>query len=200
MPPHGGGLDVRHVAGRVKGGFNVLGCLDARVPEGLRRELHEPVVVHIDGLADINQEHGTDIGDFVLTSVANRLLKRTRDFAQVEGKSNVDADFVGWALGKLGVDDLGLDRMDRRILSSIAEKFGGGPVGIDTLVAMLGEERDTLSDVYEPYLMQIGFLVKTTRGRLATRAAFDYLGIPYPEHLSTYAPQNGEDDPGLFDP
>ncbi len=132
--------------------------------------------------------------------VANRLLKRTRDFAQVEGKSNVDADFVGWALGKLGVDDLGLDRMDRRILSSIAEKFGGGPVGIDTLVAMLGEERDTLSDVYEPYLMQIGFLVKTTRGRLATRAAFDYLGIPYPEHLSTYAPQNGEDDPGLFDP
>lgn len=131
--------------------------------------------------------------------VSNRLLKRVRDFAQVEGREVVDGEFVAWALGKLGVDDLGLDRMDRRILGAIAEKFGGGPVGIDTLVAMLGEERDTLSDVYEPYLLQIGFLVKTTRGRLATRAAFEYLGIPYPEHLSGLTPHYGEEEQGLFD-
>ena len=112
---------------------------------------------------------------------ANRLLKRVRDFAQVEGVSIVDGDFVDSALGRLGVDGLGLDRMDRRILETVAVKFEGGPVGIDTLVAVLGEERDTLSDVYEPYLLQIGFLVKTPRGRVATRAAYEYLGIPYPD-------------------
>ena len=131
--------------------------------------------------------------------VANRLLKRVRDFAQVEKVEEIDAEFVGWALGKLGVDDLGLDRMDRRILTAIADKFGGGPVGIDTLVAMLGEERDTLSVVYEPFLLQIGFLVKTTRGRIATRAAFEYMGISYPEHLAGFTPHLDEEESGLFD-
>lgn len=129
--------------------------------------------------------------------VANRLLKRVRDFAEVEGRDEVDAGFVDWALGKLGIDALGLERMDRRILTTVAEKFDGGPVGIETLVAVLGEERDTLSDVYEPYLLQLGFLVKTPRGRTVTRSGFEYLCLPYPEHL---ARRNEEDKlPRLFD-
>ncbi len=130
--------------------------------------------------------------------VANRLLKRVRDFAQVEQVNEVDDDFVDWSLGKLGVDALGLDRMDRRILESVAVKFEGGPVGIETLVAVLGEERDTLSDVYEPYLLQIGFLVKTPRGRVATRAAYDYLGVQYPDDLSQKARLTDDDSPNLF--
>jgi Holliday junction DNA helicase RuvB len=131
--------------------------------------------------------------------VANRLLKRVRDFAQVEGVPVVNGDFVDSALGRLGVDELGLDRMDRRILETVADKFDGGPVGIDTLVAVLGEERDTLSDVYEPYLLQIGLLVKTSRGRIATRAAYEYLGIPYPEANAARLGLSDDERAGLFD-
>lgn len=130
--------------------------------------------------------------------VANRLLKRVRDFAQIEGKNDIDEEFVNWSLGKLGVDGLGLDRMDQRILETVAVKFDGGPVGIETLVAVLGEEKDTLSDVYEPYLLQIGFLMKTQRGRIATRAAYDYLGYPYPENLARTARDYEDEQQGLF--
>ena len=130
--------------------------------------------------------------------VANRLLKRVRDFAQIEQLNMVDGNFVDWSLGKLGVDALGLDRMDHRILDTVAVKFEGGPVGIETLVAVLGEERDTLSDVYEPYLLQIGFLVKTPRGRMATRAAYDYLGVPYPEELMQRTKLTEDESQALF--
>lgn len=109
--------------------------------------------------------------------IANRLLKRVRDFAQVKGEGVIDAETAEMALNALEVDGIGLDRTDRNMLSSIIEKFGGGPVGLDTLAACIGEEPDTIEDVYEPYLLQIGFIKKTPRGRMATKLAYDHLGI-----------------------
>lgn len=111
--------------------------------------------------------------------IANRLLKRVRDFAQVMGSGVITHDIAANALAALHVDRLGLDRTDREVLETIIEKFGGGPVGIDTIAAAVSEERATIEDVYEPYLMQIGFLTRTPRGRMATRAAYEHLGIPW---------------------
>lgn len=111
--------------------------------------------------------------------IANRLLKRVRDFAQVMGSGVITHDIAANALAALHVDRLGLDRTDREVLETIIEKFGGGPVGIDTIAASVSEERATIEDVYEPYLMQIGFLTRTPRGRMATRAAYEHLGIPW---------------------
>ncbi len=112
--------------------------------------------------------------------IANRLLKRIRDFAQVEG-SAITKDIASRALAALHVDDIGLDDLDNSILRTIIEKFGGGPVGIDTISAAVSEERTTIEDVCEPYLMQIGFLSRTPRGRLATKAAYDHIGAVFPE-------------------
>jgi Holliday junction DNA helicase RuvB len=106
--------------------------------------------------------------------IANRLLKRVRDYAQVRSDGRIDRDCADAALTLLDVDQLGLDRMDRQILLTILEKYDGGPVGLDTLAAALCEERDTLEDVYEPYLMQCGFLKRTPRGRMATSRAAEY--------------------------
>ena len=103
--------------------------------------------------------------------VANRLLKRVRDYAQVKGSGHIDQKIAIYALNQLGVDQFGLDLMDRRILSLILEKYSGGPVGIDTIAAALSEERDTLEDVYEPFLIQEGFIQKTQRGRVITEYA-----------------------------
>jgi Holliday junction DNA helicase RuvB len=116
--------------------------------------------------------------------IVNRLLKRVRDFAQVEAakkgnEAKIDRDVARAALKLFEVDDRGLDLMDRRFLLSIIEKFDGGPVGIETLSSALGEERDTLEDVYEPYLLQEGFLQRTPRGRMATRIAFEHLGLAW---------------------
>jgi Holliday junction DNA helicase RuvB len=112
--------------------------------------------------------------------VANRLLKRVRDYSQVHGSGNIHETEAREALAMLEVDDLGLDDVDRRILLSIIQKFGGGPVGIDTLAAATSEETDTIMDVYEPYLIQLGFLQRTPRGRIATRLAYAHLGIEPP--------------------
>jgi holliday junction DNA helicase RuvB len=112
--------------------------------------------------------------------VANRLLKRVRDFAEVRGAGSIDARVAREALDLLEVDEAGLDRLDRDILRSICEKFGGGPVGLSTLSAAVGEESDTIEDVYEPYLLQQGFLMRTPRGRVATDAAFAHLGLEAP--------------------
>jgi len=108
--------------------------------------------------------------------VANRLLKRCRDYAEVKGGGTITAKLATEALEMLEVDQLGLDRRDRQILTTIVDKFNGGPVGVETLATALSEERETLEDVYEPYLVQIGFLDRTQRGRVATPAAFEYLG------------------------
>ncbi|MGN0989226.1 MAG: Holliday junction branch migration DNA helicase RuvB, partial [Eubacteriales bacterium] len=112
--------------------------------------------------------------------IANRLLRRIRDFAQVMGNGTVDREIAAMALERLDIDNLGLDTLDRRMLETIIRSFKGGPVGLDTLAAVVGEESITLEDVYEPYLMQLGFLNRTPRGRCATQAAYKHLGIPYP--------------------
>jgi len=112
--------------------------------------------------------------------IANRLLKRVRDYAQVKhGSIKIDKNIACLALDLFEVDRRGLDSLDRRLLSTIIEKYDGGPVGIDTLSSALGEERDTLEDVYEPYLIQQGFIQRTSRGRCATRIAFEHLGLEW---------------------
>lgn len=108
--------------------------------------------------------------------IANRLLRRIRDFAQVEGNKKIDEKLADSSLMRLGVDKGGLDQMDRTILTSIIEKFAGGPVGVETIAASVGEQRETIEDVYEPFLMQQGFLQRTPRGRVATARAYEYFG------------------------
>ncbi len=112
--------------------------------------------------------------------IANRLLKRVRDFAQVNGKSEIDNQIAQYALDRLNIDELGLDSTDKRMLETIIKFYDGGPVGLETLAATIGEEAVTLEDVYEPYLMQIGFLSRTPRGRCVTRLAYEHLGLKKP--------------------
>lgn len=134
----------------------------------------------------------SDAGAFELASrsrgtprVANRLLKRIRDFATVRGDGTITDEIARDALMQLEIDALGLDNTDRNMLRAIIEYYDGGPVGLDTLAATVGEEAITLEDVYEPYLMQIGFLSRTPRGRCATRLAYEHLGIAYRQKEST---------------
>jgi holliday junction DNA helicase RuvB len=116
--------------------------------------------------------------------VANRLLKRVRDYAQVRGSGAIDVACADAALALMGVDDLGLDRLDRELLQAICGHFGGGPVGLSTLAVTVSEEADTIEDVYEPYLLQRGFIQRTPRGRVATPHAFRHLGLQPPEPAS----------------
>jgi Holliday junction DNA helicase RuvB len=113
--------------------------------------------------------------------VALRLLRRLRDYAQVRAEGRIDHGAAVEGLALLDVDELGLDELDRRVLDAIVIKFGGGPVGLDTLAASISEEGDTIMDVVEPYLLQLGFLDRTPRGRVATPAAYEHLGVAYPE-------------------
>jgi Holliday junction DNA helicase RuvB len=110
--------------------------------------------------------------------VANRLLKRVRDYAQVMADGVITEPVAQEALARLEIDDLGLDEVDHKVLRSIIEKFDGGPVGLDTIAASISEESDTIMDVYEPYLLQVGFIQRTPRGRVATRLAYEHLGLP----------------------
>ena len=125
--------------------------------------------------------------------IANRLLRRVRDFAEVRGDGRVDHTTAAAGLTLFGVDELGLDKVDRSILSAVCQRFGGGPVGLSTLSVSVGEEPDTVEDVYEPFLIQVGLLMRTPRGRVATPAAWRHLGLE--------APTVGVDPPGasLFD-
>lgn len=111
--------------------------------------------------------------------IANRLLKRVRDYAQVRADGNITDDVANSALELLGVDSLGLDYVDEKLLKTIIEKFRGGPVGLDTLAASIGEDRNTIEDVYEPYLLQLGFINRGPRGRIAMPLAYEHLNIPY---------------------
>lgn len=124
--------------------------------------------------------------------IANRLLKRVRDYAEVRAERIIDRETAREALARQGVDELGLDEIDRKLLRSIIEKFDGGPVGLDTLAASTAEESDTVMDVYEPYLLMLGFIQRTNRGRMATRLAYEHLGVPFPE--------NRTEQPPLWDP
>lgn len=118
--------------------------------------------------------------------VANRLLKRVRDYSQVEGDGRVGEDMVRAALTMLEIDNLGLERMDRKILETIIQRFRGGPVGLHALAASVGEEQDTIAEVYEPYLLQVGLIARTPKGRVATKLVYQHLALPYP---------GGEDTP-----
>ena len=117
--------------------------------------------------------------------IALRLLRRVRDYAQVRADGSIDADVTDAALRLLDIDDLGLDELDRQVLRSIIEKFGGGPVGLETIGASISEESDTIMDVVEPYLLQLGFLERTPRGRTVTMRAYQHLGLTPPAALTT---------------
>ena len=116
--------------------------------------------------------------------IANRLLRRVRDYAQVRGEGTINIETAEAAFGLLEVDELGFDEVDRKLLRTIIDKFGGGPVGINSIAAAISEERDAIEDIYEPFLIQIGFLDRTPRGRVATVRAYGYFGLPAPERDS----------------
>ncbi|MCL2860217.1 MAG: Holliday junction branch migration DNA helicase RuvB [Oscillospiraceae bacterium] len=131
----------------------------------------------------INKEGTNEIGrrSRGTPRIANRLLKRVRDYALVLGDGNINKEITEIALNKLEIDELGLDEVDRKMLKSIITNYGGGPVGLDTIAATIGEEAETIEDVYEPYLMQLGFLNRTSRGRVVTLNAYQHLGLEHSE-------------------
>ncbi|MGI6197140.1 MAG: Holliday junction branch migration DNA helicase RuvB [Eubacteriales bacterium] len=144
------------------------------------------VTAHPDGAYEIaRRSRGTP-------RIANRMLKRVRDYAQVKADGVITKQVASEALDMLEVDELGLDMTDRRMLAAIIEFFDGGPVGLETLASTIGEEAVTLEDVYEPYLLQLGFLNRTPRGRCATRGAYEHLGFVYPERNDLKASAKAE--------
>ncbi|WP_298881620.1 Holliday junction branch migration DNA helicase RuvB [uncultured Phascolarctobacterium sp.] len=169
------------IAAPLRDRFGVQCCLEFYKPEELQfiiTRAAEILNVKIDqeGAMEIaRRSRGTP-------RIANRLLKRVRDFAQVLGVEVIDRQLADEALAKLEVDRYGFDRNDRKILTTIVKTFGGGPVGIETIAAAVSEESSTIEDVIEPYLMQQGMLNRTSRGRMATRETYRYLGMPYPEN------------------
>jgi len=169
--------------------FGIVARLEFYTPEDLTRIVHRSaklLAVAIDegGALEIaRRSRGTP-------RIANRLLRRVRDFAQVKASGAVTREVADTALRMLDVDAIGLDLMDRKLLSAVIEKFGGGPVGVENLAAAIGEERDTIEDVLEPYLIQQGYLQRTPRGRAATVSAYRHLGLA--------APSAGTSGGGLF--
>jgi Holliday junction DNA helicase RuvB len=180
------------ITGPLRDRFGLVARLDYYEPSELELIVARAagilgVRVHPDGAAEIaRRARGTP-------RIANRLLRRVRDFAEVKGDGTVDLATASAGLAIFGVDELGLDKVDRAILSSICERFGGGPVGLSTLAISVGEQTETVEDVYEPFLIQGGLLMRTPRGRVATTAAFTHLGLTAPRHLAGDAPP-----PGLF--
>ena len=116
--------------------------------------------------------------------IVNRLLKRVRDFAEIKTGGVINKQIAKEGLDALGIDDIGLDKMDRLLLTTIIEKFSGGPVGLDTMAVSVSEDADTISDVYEPYLIQLGFIARTPRGRVVTDLAYKHLNIPIPKKIN----------------
>lgn len=162
--------------------FGVISRLEFYNPEELKRIiLRTARILNV----DINEDAAIEIArrSRGTPRIANRLLRRIRDFAQVKGNGVIDIDITRYSLDALDIDEKGLDEMDRRLLSTIIEKFSGGPVGIETISAALREERDTIEDVYEPYLLQEGLIERTPRGRVATKLAYRHLGMKEPQGL-----------------
>ena len=159
--------------------FGVISRLEYYTPESLNviiKRAAEILNISIDehGATEIaRRSRGTP-------RIANRLLKRVRDFAQIEGDGTITEKIADLALQKLEVDKEGLDHTDRQMLDTMIKKFAGGPVGLDTLAAAISEETDTIADVYEPYLLQLGFLQRTPRGRVVTVAGYSHMGVAYP--------------------
>ena len=167
----------------------------------LKLELYTPdeLASIVKRSADILNIAITDDGAYSIASrsrgtprIANRLLKRIRDFALVKGNGTITSEIAIIALEALEIDGLGLDNVDRRMLEAIIKYYSGGPVGLDTLAATIGEEAITIEDVYEPYLMQIGFLARTPRGRCVTKLAYEHLGIPFLPQTAPNAQLNGQ--------
>jgi Holliday junction DNA helicase RuvB len=167
--------------------FGIVLRLEFYAPEELARIVKRSaailgIPVEAEGVAAIaRRSRGTP-------RVANRLLRRARDFAEIKGDGRLTADIAEAALGMLEVDARGFDELDRKLLRAVIERFSGGPVGVDSLAAAVGEERDTIEDVVEPFLIQEGFLARTPRGRVATEAAFRHFGLRVPAGAS---PQRG---------
>ncbi len=157
--------------------FGIVTRLEFYTPEELARIVHRSaalleVPMEESGALEIaRRSRGTP-------RIANRLLRRVRDYAQVKADGTVSAEIADLALKMLDVDKLGFDVMDRKLLLAVLEKFGGGPVGVESLAAAIGEERDTIEDVLEPYLIQQGYLMRTPRGRVATQSAYQHFGLP----------------------
>lgn len=160
--------------------FGVISRLELYSPEELMQIVNRSAgilgaAIDPDGAAEIaRRSRGTP-------RIANRLLKRVRDYAQIKAQGIISREVASDALNMMEIDDLGLDSIDRRMVLSIIRNFSGGPVGLDTLAATIGEESNTIEDVYEPYLLQLGFLARTPRGRVVTRPAYLHFGIPYEE-------------------
>lgn len=159
--------------------FGMISRLEFYTPQELRQiitQAAEVLEIKIDpaGAEEIaRRARGTP-------RIANRMLRRVRDLAQIKSQGKIDLAVTNEALNKLGIDRLGLDEIDRRILNTIIKKFSGGPVGLSTLSASISEETETIEDVYEPYLLQLGFIERTPRGRSATLKAYEHLGIGRP--------------------
>jgi Holliday junction DNA helicase RuvB len=168
------------ITGPLRSRFELTERLDFYSVEDLDRIVHRSasilgVVIDTGGAAEIaRRSRGTP-------RIANRLLRRVRDYAQVRAEGAIDEEVAALALEVFRVDHKGLDKVDGALLEALVVKFGGGPVGLSTLAVAVAEDPDTIEDVYEPYLMRLGFLQRTPRGRVATRAAFDHLGATVPE-------------------
>ncbi len=163
--------------------FGIISRLELYTPEELTQIVKRSAGIL--GLS-VNDEGAYEIASRSRGTprIANRLLKRVRDFAQIEGKDVIDSSIASYSLEKLEIDELGLDNTDRRMLSAIIDFYDGGPVGLETLAATVGEESVTIEDVYEPYLIQLGFIARTPRGRCVTRLGYAHLGKKYPEPVS----------------
>ncbi len=159
--------------------FGVIGKFELYTPDELKKILKRSALLLNVGIDEASldemakRSRGTP-------RVANRMLKRIRDFSQVKGNGTIDLDITREGLEALGVDELGLEKLDRDIILTIIERFGGGPVGIDTIAASLGEEKVTLEDVNEPFLIQSGLLYRTQKGRMVSREGYRHFGLEYP--------------------
>jgi len=158
--------------------FGVINRLEMYTPEELKEIVKRSASIL---KIEIDEEGAREIAKRSRGTprVANRLLKRVRDFAQVRAEGKITREVARMSLDALEIDAIGLDRVDRNLLMCIIDKFAGGPVGLETLAASIGEETETIEDVYEPYLLQLGFINKTPRGRVATKLAYDHFGLRY---------------------
>lgn len=168
------------LAGPLRDRFGVISRLEYYQPEDLvlivkrAAEILDIAIEDKGALEIARRSRGTP-------RIANRLLKRVRDFAQITGEGVITDELADSSLKRLEVDKAGLDHTDRRMLDTMIHKFGGGPVGLDTLAAATSEERDTIEDVYEPFLLQLGLINRTAKGRVVTEAGYRHMGVPYPE-------------------
>jgi Holliday junction DNA helicase RuvB len=193
MPPFtlvGATTRTGMITGPLRDRFGLVARLDYYEDDELRAIVERAagildVVIDREGAAQIaRRSRGTP-------RIANRLLRRVRDFAEVRAEGEIDVDVAHRGLAVFGVDDRGLDKVDRALLTALCKQFGGGPVGLSTLAISIGEQPETVEDVYEPFLITQGMLARTPRGRVALPAAYEHVGLTPPRH----APPG----PGLFD-